>query len=176
MGRWSGTRPPTSAPAPRKPRGRGEVSFSGSKLYRQKGTGRARSGSSRSGVRVGGGHIHSIDPKDWSYKVPKKVRRAALASALSHKLAEEKLTVIDGFGLKEIKTKAMAKVLAGLGVSGTGLIVTGERDEIVEMSTRNIPTVKVLPAEGLNVYDLLRYDRVILTKDALEKIEGRFAS
>jgi large subunit ribosomal protein L4 len=102
------------------------------------------------------------------------VRRAALASALSAKRGEDKLTVIDGFGLTEIKTKAMAALLKGLGIVN-GLIVIAERDATVEKSTRNIPFVKVLPVEGLNVYDILRYDRLVITKDAVAKIEGRLS-
>lgn len=158
----------------KKTKSRSEVALAGSKMYRQKGTGRARAGNARSGVRVGGGHIHSLLPQDWSYKVPKKVRRAALASALSAKRGEDKLTVIDGFGLTEIKTKAMAALLKGLGIVN-GLIVIAERDATVEKSTRNIPFVKVLPVEGLNVYDILRYDRLVITKDAVAKIEGRLS-
>ncbi|MCC6160129.1 MAG: 50S ribosomal protein L4 [Deltaproteobacteria bacterium] len=158
----------------KKTKGRSEVDFTGSKMYRQKGTGRARAGSARSGVRVGGGHIHNIEPKDWSYKIPKKVRRQAVQSALSMKVAENKLTVVNEIALDEIKTKKLVQILAGLGMTN-GLVIIAGRDEKIEKSARNIPFVKVLPVEGLNVYDLLRYDRVIVTRDAVAKIEGRFA-
>lgn len=156
----------------KKTKSRAEVLYTGAKLHRQKGSGRARAGSARSGVRVGGGHIFALRPKDWSYTVPKKVRRQALVSALSSKTAEGKLTVVEEFKLKEIKTKDFRNILDGIGVTN-GLIIIGERDEKVEKSAKNIPFIKVLPAEGLNVYDLLRYDRLILTKSAVAKIEGR---
>jgi large subunit ribosomal protein L4 len=158
----------------KKTKTRAEVDFTGTKLYRQKGTGRARAGSARSGTRVGGGHIFALVPKDWSYTVPKKVRKQALTSALSMKLAENKLTIVENFALDGIKTKDMVKILLDLGVA-SGLIIIGDRDEVVEKSARNIPFVKVLPAVGLNVYDLLLYDRVLITRDAVAKVEGRFA-
>ena len=153
---------------------RAEVNLTNSKMYRQKGTGRARAGSARSGVRVGGGHIFALRPKDWSYTIPKKVRRQAVASALSMKLAEEKMTVVDRISLERIKTKDMAAILKSLDVQ-SGLIVIGERDEKIEKSAKNIPFVKVLPVDGLNVYDILRYDKLILTRDAVTKIEGRYS-
>ncbi len=158
----------------KKTKSRAEVNYTNAKLYRQKGTGRARAGSARSGVRVGGGHIFALRPKDWSYTVPKKVRRQAVASALSMKLAEEKMTVVDRISLDRIKTKDMADILKSLDVQN-GLIVIGGRDDKIEKSARNIPFVKVLPVEGLNVYDILRYDKVVLTKDAVAVIEGRYA-
>jgi large subunit ribosomal protein L4 len=157
----------------KKTKSRAEVNYTGAKLYRQKGTGRSRAGSARSGVRVGGGHIFALRPKDWSYKTPKKVRRQAVVSALAMKLAESKLTVVDSLSLDRIKTSDMAAILKSLDVQN-GLIVIGQRDEKIEKSAKNIPFVKVLPVEGLNLYDILRYDKLILTKDAVEKIEGRY--
>ncbi len=157
----------------KKTKSRAEVNYTGAKLYRQKGTGRARAGSARSGVRVGGGHIFALRPKDWSYKTPKKVRRQAVVSALAMKLAESKLTVVDSLSLDRIKTSDMVAILKSLDVK-SGLIVIGQRDEKIEKSAKNIPFVKVLPVEGLNLYDILRYDKLVLTKDAVEKIEGRY--
>ncbi|MCB9477341.1 MAG: 50S ribosomal protein L4 [Deltaproteobacteria bacterium] len=156
----------------KKTKSRAEVAYTGSKMYRQKGTGRARAGSRRSGVRVGGGHIFALAPQDWSYKVPKKVRKQALVSALADRKREGKLLVVDDFGLTEIKTKAMAEALAKLGAT-KALIVVGERNEIIEKSARNIPYVKVLPVAGLNVYDVLKHEHLICTKDAVGLIQER---
>ncbi|MBZ0272177.1 50S ribosomal protein L4 [bacterium] len=156
----------------KKTKGRTEVSYSGAKLYRQKGTGRARAGSARSGVRVGGGHIHAIEPKDWSFKTPKKVRRGALVSALSMKAGEDKLTVVDALALDAAKTKSFVRLMGDLGVTNA-LFVVAERDESLERASRNLGGAKVLPVAGLNVYDILRYDRLVVTKDAVAKIEER---
>lgn len=153
---------------------RGEVAFSGRKLYRQKGTGRARAGDRRSPVRVGGGTIFGPQPRDYSYRVPKKVRRAAVISALSMKLAEGKLLVVDELSLPEIKTKRFADLMTRLGVQ-SGLFIIESKDEVVEKSARNIPKAKVLRVDGLNVYDLLRYEYLVLTKGAVAKIEGALA-
>ncbi|HPQ69535.1 MAG TPA: 50S ribosomal protein L4 [bacterium] len=153
---------------------RGEVAFSSRKLYRQKGTGRARAGDRRSPVRVGGGTIFGPQPRDYSYRVPKKVRRAAVISALSMKLAEGKLLIVDELSLPEIKTKRFADLMTRLGVQ-SGLFIIESKDEVVEKSARNIPKAKVLRVDGLNVYDLLRYEYLVLTKGAVAKIEGALA-
>ncbi len=153
---------------------RSEVAFSSRKLYRQKGTGRARAGDRRSPVRVGGGTIFGPQPRDYSYRVPKKVRRAAVISALSMKLAEGKLLVVDELSLPEIKTKRFADLMTRLGVQ-SGLFIIESKDEVVEKSARNIPKAKVLRVDGLNVYDLLRYEYLVLTKGAVAKIEGALA-
>jgi len=153
---------------------RSEVSFSTRKLYRQKGTGRARAGDRRSPVRVGGGTIFGPQPRNYGYRVPKKVRRAAVISALSMKLAEGKLLIVDELSLPEIKTKRFAELMTRLGVQ-SGLFIIESKDEIVEKSARNIPKAKVLRVEGLNVYDLLRYEYLVLTKGAVAKIEGALA-
>jgi large subunit ribosomal protein L4 len=153
---------------------RSEVAYSGVKLYRQKGTGRARAGNRRSPTRVGGGTIFGPKPRDYGYRVPKKVRRAAVRGALSMKLAEGKLLILDDLTLPEIKTKRFAQLMNDLGVA-SGLFVIAARDEVVEKSARNIPRAKVLRVDGLNVYDLLRYEHVVLTKGALAKIEGALA-
>jgi large subunit ribosomal protein L4 len=150
---------------------RGEVAYSGIKLYRQKGTGRARTGGKRSPTRVGGGTIFGPRPRDYSYRVPKKVRRAAVAGAISMKLAEGKLLILDALSLPEIKTKRFAELMDQLGVR-SGLFVIEAKDEVVEKSARNIPLAKVLRVEGLNVYDLLHFEHLVVTKAALAKIEG----
>lgn len=153
---------------------RSEVSFSTRKLYRQKGTGRARAGDRRSPVRVGGGTIFGPQPRNYGYRVPKKVRRAAVISALSMKLAEGKLLIVDELSLPEIKTKRFADLMMRLGVQ-SGLFIIESKDEVVEKSARNIPKAKVLRVDGLNVYDLLRYEYLVLTKGAVAKIEGALA-
>jgi large subunit ribosomal protein L4 len=150
---------------------RAEVAYSSKKLYRQKGTGRARAGSRRSPVRVGGGTIFGPHPRDYSYRVPKKVRRAAVKSALSMKFAEGKLLVVDELKMPEIKTRVFAEFMTTLGVI-SGLFVIDGQDDVLEKSARNIPKAKVLRVEGLNVYDMLRYEHLVLTKAALAKIEG----
>jgi len=150
---------------------RAEVDYSGKKLYRQKGTGRARAGSRRNPVRVGGGTIFGPQPRDYSYRVPKKVRRAAVKSALSMKFAEGKLLVVDELKLPEIKTRHFAAFMTALGVD-SGLFVIDGQDDVVEKSARNITKAKVLRVDGLNVYDMLRYEFLVLTKAALAKIEG----
>lgn len=153
---------------------RGEIAYSGKKLYRQKGTGRARCGSRRSATRIGGGTIFGPRPRSYGYRVPKKVRRAAVKSALSMKAQEGKLLILDALSMPEIKTKRFAELMKDLGVT-SGLFIIESKDETVEKSARNIPKAKVLRVEGLNVYDLLRYEHLVLTKGALAKIEGAWA-
>jgi large subunit ribosomal protein L4 len=147
----------------------------GKKPWRQKGTGRARAGSIRSPLWVGGGTIFGPQPRDYSYRMPKKARREALLSALSLKNSDGKIVVIEKLELAEAKTKLMASVLADLKVS-SALIVIPQTDETIERSARNLPNVKVLRVEGLNVYDLLRYEHLILTEAALKLIEERLAA
>lgn len=154
---------------------RGLVRGSGRKPWRQKGTGRARAGSVRSPLWTGGGTVFGPQPRDYSYRLPKKARRNALVSALSLRRQEEKIIVIDKLELAETKTKLVRKVLEGLGVE-SALIVIHKPDEKVERSARNLATVKVLRAEGLNVYDILRYEHLILTESALRVIEERLAA
>ena len=153
---------------------RGKVQGSGRKPWRQKGSGRARAGSVRSPIWVGGGTVFGPLPRDYSYRLPKKARRQAVLSALSLKRQEEKLLVVEPADVVEIKTRLMAEAVAALGVE-RALIVIAERDDRMELSARNLPNVKVLRAEGLNVYDLLRFEHLVLTGDALKKIEERFA-
>jgi large subunit ribosomal protein L4 len=149
---------------------RKEVRGGGRKPWRQKGTGRARSGSRRSPLWRGGGTIFGPKPRDYNYNVPKKVKKAALRSALSSKLGEEKLTVLKGFDLESIKTKDFVAVLSNLSTFDC-LVVIPTADEMVEKSGRNVPKVKVLRAEGLNVYDILKHDRLLLLEGAVAGIE-----
>jgi large subunit ribosomal protein L4 len=153
---------------------RGKVRGSGKKPWRQKGSGRARAGSVRSPIWVGGGTVFGPLPRDYSYRIPKKARRQAVLSALSLKRQEEKLVVVEPEDFSEIKTRLMAEAMAALGV-GKALFVIADRDEKIELSARNLPDVKVLRVDGLNVYDLLRFEHLVLTREALRKIEERFA-
>ena len=155
-----------------KTKGRSEVAGGGKKPWRQKGTGRARAGTSRSPIWRGGGTIHGPQPRSYDMRVPKKVRRLALKMALSQKLLDHELTVLDTLQLERIKTKDFAAVLERFELGKT-LIVLPHADEMVEKSARNIPNVKVLRSEGLNVYDLLDYHNVLLTQESVGKIEER---
>lgn len=154
---------------------RGLVRGGGKKPWRQKGTGRARAGSSRSPLWVGGGTIFGPQPRDYSYRMPRSARRAALRSALSLKNQEGKIIVLKNIELSQVKTKLMVQLLEGLKVKNALVVIPGA-DERVELSARNLPTVKVLRAEGLNVYDLLRYEHLILTEGALRLLEERLAA
>jgi len=153
---------------------RGEVRGGGRKPWRQKGTGRARAGSIRSPLWRGGAIIFGPKPRDYSFDIPKKVRRLALKSALSTKVRDEQLIVLDNLELPQAKTKEMVKVLEAL-KANKALIVTEDKNEVVERSARNIPGVKTVVVEGMNVYDLLRYDYLVMTKAAAKKTEEVFA-
>lgn len=153
---------------------RGEVKGSTKKLFRQKGTGRARRGSIKSPLLRGGGVVFGPSPKSYAYKVPKKVRRLALKMALSSKLQENELTVVDQLELDRIKTKAFAEVIRTLDKSNV-LLVTEAADEKLILSSRNLPNVKVLKVDGLNVYDILKYKDIILLEPAVKAIEGRLS-
>lgn len=154
---------------------RGVVRGSGRKPWRQKGTGRARAGSIRSPLWNGGGTTFGPQPRDYSYRLPRKARREALLSALSVKNRDGKIVVVEKLELAEAKTKLMRKMLEELQIK-TVLIVIPQSDEKLERSAKNLPTVKVLRAEGLNVYDLLRYEYLILTEESLRLIEERLAA
>ncbi len=154
---------------------KGLVRGGGKKPWRQKGTGRARAGSSRSPLWVGGGTIFGPQSRDYFYRLPKKARKQALLSALSAKNRDGKIIVLDKFELAEAKTKLMRTILEDLKIT-SALIVIPESDVKVERSARNLPTVKVLRVEGLNVYDLLRHEHLILTEGALRLIEERMAA
>ena len=150
---------------------RAEVRGGGRKPYRQKGTGRARQGSIRSPQWVGGGVVFAPKPRDYSFKLNKKVKRLALQSALSTKVAEGKIIVLDELTLAEVKTKEMVKVLDALKVDKKALVVTAEVDENVTKSARNIEGVTPVAAASINVYDLLTHNKLIITKDAIAKVE-----
>ena len=150
---------------------RSEVSGGGKRPWRQKGTGRARHGSTRSAQYVGGGIIFGPKPRDYSYTVPKKVRRLAMKSALSTKLASQRLIVLDTLSFDEMKTSKMVKVLSALKINSTALLVLSEKNLNVEKSARNIPTVKTAFVNTINVFDILKYDRFIITKDAAQKVQ-----
>ena len=154
---------------------RGMVSGGGAKPYRQKGTGRARAGSSRSPIREGGGTIWGPHPRDYSYSVPKKVRRSAMRSALSLKRQENKLLVVEDLKLETPKTKSFVELAKGLNVTNA-LIVLPEKNENLELASRNLKKFKVVGMEGLNLFDVLKFDQLVLTKGSLEKIERIYAS
>jgi large subunit ribosomal protein L4 len=155
-----------------KAKSRGEVNRTKAKWYRQKGTGRARHGSRNANIFVGGGVAHGPNPRKYTKKMPRKMRRAALRSALSVKARENQVVVLDGFEMEEPKAKEMAAVLGNLGLDQRVLILVPERNEPVEKSARNLPQVKVLRASYLNIRDLLEYDHVVMPLDALQVIEG----
>jgi large subunit ribosomal protein L4 len=159
-----------------KTKGRAEVRGSSRKLYKQKGTGRARHGSIRAQQYVGGGKAHGPTPRSYAYRPTRKMRLGALKSALSLKLAEGLLTVVSDFQLQEIKTKGLAKVLDALKVSASSLLVDTDGNDNLRMSARNLPNSQYLPPEGVNVYDLLRYEHLVLTKDAAAAIQKRCSS
>jgi large subunit ribosomal protein L4 len=156
-----------------KTKGRGEVEGSTRKLFRQKGTGRARAGNVRTPVRRGGGHAHAKVPIDWSYRLPKKAIRLATRMALLSKFLDDEVTVLDELSLDEPKTKAIADLLKALGLSGEGcLLTTEEHDTNVWKSSRNMPHIRVSAAAGLNAYDLLRQKRLVVTKQAMDRLRG----
>jgi large subunit ribosomal protein L4 len=154
---------------------RGEVRGGGRKPWKQKGTGRARSGSSTSPVWVGGGTVFGPKPKEYHMSVPKKVRKAALRSALTVRNEESAMKILDKIQLDAISTKSFAGIMKTLNLSKPLVVVNG-KDEIVEKSARNIPYTKILRVEGLNVYDVMRHDQFVVTVDALQKIEEALSS
>lgn len=151
---------------------RSDVKGSGKKLFRQKGTGRARRGDIKDPLLRGGGSIFGPDPKSYAYKVPKKVRRMALKMALSSKFKENELLLLNDFDLEQIKTKEFLRIMEALSVTN-GLIITDKKDEKLELSSRNVPGIKVLKSQGLNVFDILKYKNLILLESSLKEIEGR---
>jgi len=154
---------------------RGFVRGGGKKPWKQKGTGRARAGSIRSPLWVGGATIFGPQPRDYSYRLPSSARKAALRSVLAAKVRDGKLLVLDKITLDAPKTRLLAKLLADLEAPNAVIIIPG-RDETLERAARNLPHVKVLRAEGANVYDVLRYDRLLLTQDAVEVLRARLES
>jgi large subunit ribosomal protein L4 len=154
-----------------KVKNRSEVAGGGRKPWRQKGTGRARQGSIRSPQWRGGGVVFGPTPRSYSYKLPKKVRRLAIKSALSSKVVDNSIVVLEDLTLNAPKTKEMAAVLKGLSVERKALIVTADNNENVALSSRNIPNVTVVTANGVNVLDVLNHDKLIMTKAAVQKVE-----
>jgi len=146
---------------------RSEVAGSSKKIYKQKGTGRGRHGSIRAPNFVGGGQQHGPKPRSYAYRPPAKMRAGALRSALSLKLKEGRLTIVDIFTLDEVKTKSLANVLAVLKVAKGSLIVDQKDNEKLRLSARNLDTHQFLPPEGVNLYDLLRHEHLVLTKHAV---------
>jgi len=153
---------------------RAMVKGSTKKLFRQKGTGNARAGSVKSPLRKGGGVIFGPSPRSFAYKVPKKVRSLALKMALSCKLTDKTLYVIDDFKLEEIKTKVLSEVLATLNLQDL-LIVSDSEDINLALSSRNIPDIKVIKTAGLNVYDILKFKNLLLVESTIKNIEGRLS-
>jgi large subunit ribosomal protein L4 len=154
---------------------RPDVQGSTRKLFRQKGTGRARRGDIKSPLLRGGGVVFGPDNRSYKTKLPKKVRKLALKMALSAKLKENNLLVLDKFELDDIKTKKFLSVIKAIDVKN-GLFITSEKNEKLELSARNVPKMKILRAEGLNVYDVLKYDRLVLMESTLSGIEERLRS
>lgn len=151
---------------------RGDVSGSRRKLFRQKGTGRARRGDIKSPLLRGGGVVFGPDDRNYTQKVPKKVRKLALKMALSSKVNENELLVLDQLELEKIQTGAFVDVLKTLNLENA-LFVTEKKNENLELSSRNVPDIKVLRSEGLNVYDILKYRTLVLLEPAVKNIEGR---
>ena len=153
---------------------RSEVSGGGRKPWRQKGTGHARQGSTRSPQWTGGGVVFAPKPRDYSFKMNKKEKRIALLSALSSKVADNKIVVLDAFNLDEVKTKKFAEVMSNLKVDKALVVIEGENKNVV-LSGRNIPTVKVSATNEINTYDVLKYETLVVTKAAVEKLEEEYA-
>lgn len=154
---------------------RAAVSGGGAKPYRQKGTGRARQGTTRAPQWAGGGVVFGPVPRKYEHALPKKVRKLALCSALSHRVAEGDLVVVDALAVDEYKTKAVTAILEGLSLGAQAvLIVIAEPDEKLQRSARNIPGATVQVVGGLNVYDVLRHPKLLVTRDAIAALEARF--
>ena len=153
---------------------RSEVSGGGRKPWRQKGTGHARQGSTRAPQWTGGGVVFAPKPRDYSFKMNKKEKKIALLSALSSKVNDSKIVVLDSFNLDEIKTKKFAEVMNNIKVSNALFVIEGENKNVV-LSGRNIPTVKVSATNEINTYDVLKYDTLVVTKAAVEKLEEVYA-
>ncbi len=153
---------------------RSEVSGGGRKPWRQKGTGHARQGSTRAPQWTGGGIVFAPKPRDYSFKMNKKEKKLALLSALTSKVVDNKIVVLDEFKMDEIKTKKFAEVMSNLNVSKALVVLEGENKNVL-LSGRNIPTVKVSATNEINTYDILKYDSLVVTKAAVEKLEEVYA-
>lgn len=152
---------------------RSAVAGSTKKIYKQKGTGRARQGSVRAPHHAGGGHAHALEPKDWSYRPPRKVRAQALKSALSLFAKEGRLIVLDSLELPEMKTKGFLSTLSTLKLDKKALVVDALTNDKLVRSVRNCQKHQFLPVEGVNVYDLLRHDHLVVSRDAAKALEAR---
>jgi large subunit ribosomal protein L4 len=152
---------------------RAAVSGSTKKIYRQKGTGRARHGSIRAPIFAGGGQAHPPKPRDWSYRPPRQMRIGALKSALSLFVKEGRLIVLDKIDLGEVKTKKLVTVLTTLQIARKALVVDDRTNEKLQLSIRNLEDHQYLPPEGVNVYDLLRHDHLVVSRDAAKALEAR---
>ncbi len=160
-----------------KTKSRSEVCGTTKKMYRQKGTGNARAGSRRSGLRRGGGHIFAIRPRDYHYRLPKKAVRLATRMAVASRIADDEITLIDELRFAEPKTRDMAAILKALGIDGQTLLVAiEEHDTNVHMSVRNLPGVTILPVSDLNTLDVLRPRRMLMTRSALIAFRDRVAA
>ncbi|MDZ7619300.1 MAG: 50S ribosomal protein L4 [Patescibacteria group bacterium] len=160
-----------------KTKSRAEVAGSTKKMYRQKGTGNARAGSRRSGVRRGGGHVFAIRPRDYHYRLPKKAVRLATRMAVASRIIDDEVTLIDELRFNEPKTRDMASILKALGIEGQTLLVAIEEHDVnVYMSVRNLPGVTILPVSDLNALDVLRPRRMLMTRSALEAFRDRVAA
>jgi len=155
---------------------RGDVSGAGRKLWKQKGTGRARIASLRSPLWKGGGNVHGPQPRDWSYNMPKKMRQGALRSALSERVREGKVTLVNGWSMDKPKTKEFVSSLTKLGHEGKTLIVDSLDNENLMLSTRNVQRAKVVNSYGLNIYDLLYHEQLIISEAAVKELEQLLGS
>ncbi|HEX5709425.1 MAG TPA: 50S ribosomal protein L4 [Pyrinomonadaceae bacterium] len=149
---------------------RGDVSGSGRKLWKQKGTGRARIASIRSPLWKGGGNVHGPQSRDWSQPLPKKMRRGALRAALSERLREGNLVVVDAFSLEQAKTKEFVGALKGLGLEGKTLIVDRLENEPLVLASRNVRRAKLVSSRGVNIYDVLYHEKIVLSRTAAEEL------
>jgi len=150
---------------------RGDVSGAGRKLWKQKGTGRARIASLRSPLWKGGGNVHGPQPRDWSYNMPRKMRQGALRSALSERVREGKVLLVDGWSFDKPKTKEFVASMKQLGLEGKTLIVDSLDNENLKLSTRNVQSAKVVNSFGLNIYDLLYHEKLVISEAAVKELE-----
>jgi large subunit ribosomal protein L4 len=150
---------------------RGDVSGAGRKLWKQKGTGRARIASIRSPLWKGGGNVHGPQPRDWSYNMPQKMRHGALRSALSERVREGRVLLVDGWAIDKPKTKDFVASLKQLGLEGKTLIVDSLENENLKLSTRNVQSAKVVNSFGLNIYDLLYHEKLVISESAVKELE-----
>jgi len=155
---------------------RGDVSGSGKKLWKQKGTGRARIASIRSPLWKGGGNVHGPQPRDWSYKIPKKMRRGAIRSVLSERLREGGIIIVEDFELQSHKTKDFVTTLSGLGLDRRTLIVGSLDNDNLALSARNLRNVTCVTPNGVNVYDLLTHEQLAMTREAASQLDKQLSN